>query len=130
MSQDKGIDMTDRQIRQFVDGYVECALWASTDDNDDPLERNYDYGDIAASSLESMRADCVDFIQGNEDDLTALYDDRMGSAGHDFWLTRNRHGAGFWDRGNDPGYRRLTDNAHPYGSSDLYVGDDGLIYVA
>ena len=122
--------MTDRQIRQFVDGYIECALWASTDDNDIPLDRNYDRDNIAAPSLESMRADCVDFIQGNEDDLTALYDGRMEVAGHDFWLTRNGHGAGFWDRGNDPGYRRLTDNAHPYGSSDVYIGDDGLIYVA
>ena len=44
-------------------------------------------------------------------------------------LTRNRHGAGFWDRGHGDKGKRLTDAAHAYGSSDAYLGDDGLLYV-
>ena len=39
-------------------------------------------------------------------------------------------GAGFWDRGNDPVFDRLTKACRPYGSCDAYVGDDGLIYLA
>ena len=56
----------------------------------------------------------------------------MGAAqlgGHDFWLTRNGHGAGFWDRSDclpeDAG-ERLTDAAEKYGEVDLTV-DDGVI---
>lgn len=49
-------------------------------------------------------------------------------AGIDFWLTRNGHGAGFWDRGLGDVGTRLTCAAHNYGSVDLYAGDDGLIY--
>ena len=48
--------------------------------------------------------------------------------GHDFWLTRNRHGAGFWDRGLEFVGINLTDAAHAWGEFNLYVGDDGLIY--
>ena len=49
-------------------------------------------------------------------------------AGHDFWLTRNRHGAGFWngDWFNVSG--SLTQLAQTFGEADLYVGDDGRIY--
>lgn len=49
-------------------------------------------------------------------------------AGHDFWLTRNGHGAGFWDRGMGKLGDRLADAARAYGSVDLYVGDDKKIY--
>ncbi len=49
-------------------------------------------------------------------------------AGHDFWLTRNGHGAGFWDRGLGALGERLSKESKPYGSCDLYVGDDGQIY--
>jgi hypothetical protein len=51
-------------------------------------------------------------------------------AGHDFWLTRNRHGAGFWDRGHGAEGADLTQHAKSFGDCDLYVGDDGGIYAA
>ena len=52
---------------------------------------------------------------------------------HDFWLTRNGHGAGFWDRtyNNDVDGKKgdkLTKIAEKFGGSTLYVGDDGKIY--
>jgi hypothetical protein len=44
-------------------------------------------------------------------------------------LTRNGHGAGFWD-GDWPQTvgQRLTKAAKIYGSVDLVIGKDGLIY--
>ena len=48
---------------------------------------------------------------------------------HDFWLTGNRHGAGFWDRGYGADGDTLTEAAHGYGDVDLYVGDDGQIHA-
>lgn len=60
-------------------------------------------------------------------------------AGHDFWLTRNGHGTGFWDHylefsDDDREQVRtigklLTDASHKFGQCDLYAGDDGKIYI-
>ena len=50
-------------------------------------------------------------------------------AGHDFWLTRNGHGCGFWDGDwTEPAATKLTESAENFGDYDLYIGDDGKIY--
>ncbi|MCP3017426.1 hypothetical protein [Cupriavidus basilensis] len=113
-------------IETFIEAYIECALWSSTDADGDPLDNYASPEDIAPETLAKMREDCVDFYAANEQALEDWADDSQ--AGHDFWLTRNRHGAGFWDRGRGALGQRLTDAAHVYGSVDLYVGDDHLIY--
>jgi hypothetical protein len=52
-------------------------------------------------------------------------------AGHDFWLTRCGHGAGFWDGDwPEPQATILDEAAKRFGNVDLYVGDDGAIYHA
>lgn len=49
-------------------------------------------------------------------------DSWAGQFGHDLALTRNRHGAGFWDRGlGDAGYV-LTDWAHMLGELQVFHG--------
>ncbi|QNP78372.1 hypothetical protein [Agrobacterium tumefaciens] len=51
-------------------------------------------------------------------------------AGHDFWLTRCGHGAGFWDGDwPEPAASVLTTASEEFGNVDLYVGDDGQIYA-
>ncbi len=116
-------------LDSFTTAYLECALWSSTDesreDGGDPLDDNYGLGDLAESALREAIEDCKAFQSDHADDIGT----RFEQAGHDFWLTRNRHGAGFWD-GDWPqeASKRLTDDSHVYGSVDLYVGDDGLIY--
>ena len=50
--------------------------------------------------------------------------------GIDFWLSRNGHGAGFFDRGRQHDGEWLQEMARAYGSCDAYRGDDGLIYLA
>jgi hypothetical protein len=48
---------------------------------------------------------------------------------HDFWLTRNGHGAGFWDGDYEEELgEKLTAICKKMGSIDLYVGDDNKIY--
>ena len=123
-------------IERFLHAYIVAALWSSTDENGEPLDAVFSVEDIAPETLASMREDCADFIQSNAADL-AEYSARMGNeqwsgedrAGHDFWLTRNGHGAGFWDRGLGELGERLTSAAKVYSSVDLYAGDDGLIYA-
>lgn len=115
----------------FTRQYIETALWSTHDYSDDsggaPLDQNYDISDIAPESLASMVADCEEFQRAHETDIAGEY----SQAGHDFWLTRNGHGAGFWDGDwQEPAATRLTDAAHAYGSVDLYIGDDGKIYCS
>jgi hypothetical protein len=131
--------MTTRtQLDEFTLAYIEAALWSTNDESDEsggePLDANYSIENIADEALEKMAADCRRFQEENAADL-ALYDhprytaEEMG--GHDFWLTRNGHGCGFWDRNDclpEEAGQRLTDAAEHYGEVYLYVGDDGLIY--
>lgn len=112
----------------FTRHYIIAALWSSTDENDCALDDNYSADDIAPETRAEMEVDCADFQITNAD-LLAESGLSLEQQGHDFWLTRNRHGAGFWDRGLGEAGRKLTDMAHVYGSVDLYVGDDGQIYA-
>ena len=118
--------------RSAHDRYIETALWSSTDDDGDPLdEGQHDLSDEARSQ---MGADVERFFNGLSElglDLSGHTDERIA---HDFWLTRNGHGAGFWDGDyadlGEENVKLLTDIAKAFGSSDLYVGDDGEIYVS
>lgn len=116
----------------FTIAYITCALWSSNDESTpqggEPMDRNYSMTDIAPETLRSMRDDCARFQEAH-----AALIERAGlsaeSAGHDFWLTRNRHGAGFWDRGLGDVGEKLTDAARAFGECNLYVGDDRRIYL-
>lgn len=130
--------MIDRVVAldAFVRGYVVCALWSSNDDGN-PLDDSFSEDDLAPQCLAGMRADCADFINANMDDLkqyvariTRDAGEGWSSAGHDFWLSRNGHGAGFWDRGLGALGDKLTKAAAVYKGQDLYVGDDRKLYVS
>lgn len=116
------------------EAYVECALWSSTDDEGEPLDRSS--ADLSQEASDEMYRDCADFCQLVTEQYGIRTFDGWDSAqlGHDFWLTRNGHGAGFWDRyygADDPrteNGRKLTEAAKTFGECDLYVGDNGEIY--
>ena len=115
------------ELDAFTDAYVVAAIWSSTDDKDVPLDRNYEACDLAPETLKQMVIDCKLF-QNTVDHMLSLAGTPEQN-GHDFWLTRNHHGVGFWDRG----YRQdigdgLTKAAHSYGECSLFVNDDGKIY--
>jgi len=129
----------------FIDGYVECAIWADCYPTEERLsaegddwERGKD-GLIPTDELRTrMSEDCYDFIDGDDTiDLLAAYvalgrADGIGDewamaarAGHDFWLTRHGHGAGYWDRGLGKLGDELTARAKTYGESDVQPQDLG-----
>ena len=123
----------DVQLDEFARAYVEAALWAETDDKCEPLDSNHTIDDLAPETLDKMAEDCQRFQTENAADIAAGPDHpdytAPERAGHDFWLTRNHHGCGFWDGDwPEPLGERLTAAAHAYGEVYLYVGDDGLIY--
>jgi hypothetical protein len=119
---------------QFTQGYIQCALWSSTDDAGDPLDKNHDWTHLADETLQRMVADCAKFQADNaallaEVDYPRNDSTNLAHAGHDFWLTRCGHGAGFWD-GDLPEElgQALTKASEQFGNVDLYIGDDGKIY--
>lgn len=123
--------VADRSFADYVDTaftqYLETALWSSTTGDDTvPMDEDYCIDDIGDDTRAEMLTDVVAFIADQWSDLNDL---DAGETGHDFWLTRNGHGAGFWDRGLDDRGDRLTDACRPYGEVDLYAGDDGDLYV-
>lgn len=110
----------------FTRQYLATALWASTDDDGEPLDATRDADDIAPESITHAEADCADFRAAFGAEIAG----RETDAAHDLWLTRCGHGAGFWDGDwPEPAASRMTDYAHALGERWPYVGDDGRIYL-
>lgn len=92
-----------------------------------------DYSDEA---IEKIKSDLVKFI--NLLGLTEIQKiiNETGEIfksmfAHDFWLTRNGHGSGFWDSECWGEYQTvLTEKSKEMGDCDAYLGDDGLIYFS
>lgn len=126
------------KLDTFTEAYVTCALWSSNENRDPdgdaglPLDQNFGIADIVPETLAAMIADCEKFQEEHWDDICTCLKagrDSIAEAGHDFWLTRNGHGSGFWD-GDWPEAEaeRLTEASKEFGEFSLYVGDDEKIY--
>ena len=79
--------------------YLIAALWASTDDSGNPLDSKYDLEDIAQESKDKSMQDIKAFMEKAGDLIANIDEEQLG---HDIFLTRNHHGAGFWDRDYSP----------------------------
>lgn len=114
-----------QDLAKFINAYLGCALWSSLDpDMETPLDDDYDSTDIGKDWTHVAIMDCYKFMDANEELLWSTGQGDMGQHGHDFWLTRNHHGAGFWDRGYGEGIgRQLTDAAEGFGECTLSPWD-------
>lgn len=123
-------------MERFVEGYINAALvlLGDTTDFDDSPE-TYSVSQLSPQAIARMNEDCQKFQEQAGEVLTSVVDKNNYSverAGNDFWLTRNGHGAGFWDRDELPEGvgDKLTKIAKEFGTVDLYVGDDSLLYLS
>lgn len=130
-------------LDDFLAGYAEAMAWANTyvPSTDDPTEyvpqgdggpsvtaeregqRWYavlDDGDLYALRQEIDLTDARAFYADNLHLLTATGQTDFGQHGHDFALTRNGHGAGFWDRGYGTAGDILTERAKSYGEANIF----------
>lgn len=98
----------------FRAGYLECAMWA----NEQDAITDSDAGLLQEEANAFLDDHAVRLIQAAEFRTSGRYS--WEQAGHDFYLTRERHGAGFWDSGLGLVGDALTALAHPYGSSDYF----------
>lgn len=118
----------------FVQGYLKAVFWTDASPDAEEELRDTGYIDLAHESLASVIKECEQFQEQARDLLTLAYQRgyEEESAGHDFWLTRNHHGAGFWDRKTlDKGGLgdKLTEVSHRFGDACLMLGDSGKVYV-
>jgi hypothetical protein len=126
------INIGDTATFRFLRGYITAALWSSTDDMGTPLDKEFDTTSIATESLLSAWAECSRFIRECETDLIHLDDETNGD---NFWLTRQRHGAGFWsirtdDESTEYAMQQLTRASHGFGEIDFYIGDDRKLHFS
>ena len=118
-------------IDEILEGYLEAALWTEeenlTEENED-LDVNI--FNIASGSVEQAKKDIETFIANAGEDAIneAVEKNGLSHLGHDILLTRNRHGAGFFDHcyNNE---KKMMDAAQCLGEKYIYCGDDGKIYI-
>lgn len=128
----------------FTQGYIEALFFTECDPSvtaaevspghefaDGSIPSDVGFSDLSSQTLASIIADCEAFQRDNADDIAAAVEAGrpLDHCGHDFWLTRNGHGAGFWDRGLGEVGDRLSDASRAYASADAYFGDDGRVYL-
>lgn len=127
--------MTAAALDEFTKHYLHAALFT------EELDGQYDLKDFTPEALRRAYDDCLRFRLAERDNLAVAYEEYTekglvnhpdaGSpdacAGHDFWLSRNGHGTGFWDRGLSVG-DELHQAASACGMVSLSV-QDGQIHM-
>lgn len=132
-------------FKRSLKEYFECALWTTSeyDENGEclgSLDENFGLEDISFQALLQSARELKSFIglcNSEDPELIGYYINHLApdgcdgaeSFGYDFFLTRNGHGSGFWDRGNyrdendQKAGKVLTELAESFGSADFYVDD-------
>ncbi len=114
-------------IQAFTDSFITALFWSSTISGDDEISADCACEcDLSDDARASIAEECERFAREHFADIAGNAD----NAGHDFALTRNHHGAGFWDGDwpKDVG-ERLTEASRAFGECNLYLGDDGKVYL-
>ena len=104
-------------ISDMVRGYLECAEWCGLEDADREALELAVSPKWTAEAIQRATEDCGAFLADHATEIGSKH----SRAGNDFWLTRNQHGAGFWD-GDWENEETLTKGAHAYG--EAYVSFD------
>jgi len=110
-------------MNPIVEAYLACALWLATDEDGRPLDEKYSTSAFTQAAQKEARNAVVKFFAdvkesiGELDKVFEKWD--LEQIGHDLWLTRNGHGAGFWDRGLPHG-EALSECAKRLGEANVY----------
>lgn len=143
-----------RPLDAFTRAFFQAALWstaahATNDERDDSSfeDLGYTSDDIDPYVRNALAEECESFQEEFGDAIANSEVSRgqgrrgrystLEQAGHDFWLTRNRHGVGFRDGDWPAPLDELLDQASKrMGEVDLYVagqnrnGRNGTIYAS
>lgn len=123
---------------------AETILFCECDDDGVPLDANYRIEDFDKESLDKLYNEYQKFVSVVEkqiteeigdnwdciDDFYDLAQPTLNQTEYDYILTRNSHGAGFWDGDWAPEVSEiLADAARSQHKFTAYVGDDEKIYL-
>jgi hypothetical protein len=78
-------------FKYFKKGYGDCVKFTE----------HFEKNKFSKEGVEKLRSDCDKFFSENFmliKEAVKSEDYTYASAGRDYWLTRNGHGAGYWDR--------------------------------
>ena len=134
---------------QSLRALVASLLWSENDNSDEyggqPLDSNYDIDDIDSDSLNKLEARYRAFVEKAEQQLDAKFGDEFCSiedfytgsnnseyqVEHDYIMTVNGHGCGFWEKHDwqDGAREILVKLAESEPELHAEVGDDGKIYL-
>jgi len=124
-------------LRDIVDAmlpaYLDCALWASVDDDGNPLDDTHDACDVPEEARAPIRADIEGFLRMSHRRLFRHV--RSGDASwdriaNDLFLSRNGHGAGFFHGPYGDDCDTLQALANTLGTSDpIVIGDGDVVFV-
>ena len=122
--------VTDDYASRVEAAALHALVWSETDDEGNPLAWQHTAADVKGGDRRAFYGQVRDFLALCEREGVQLEDLDPGQVGHDFTLTRNGHGAGFWDRGLGERGDRLTDLCRPYGTAALFVDSSGFLRLA
>ena len=128
--------------QEFRQSYITALFWSTTDcrgngdcscNDCECFDSWADESDFADGELAKIDTMCRSFYDTHSDDFvgasTQCTQDEQ--AGHDFCMTQNGHGCGFWDGDwPEPAATRLTSASESARECNIYTGDDGEIYVS
>lgn len=129
-------------LNEILDGYYTAALWSSTYQGEDPDidvdedndksfdDLGYDTSAISNKLKQTTLRDLSGFLSHIDGDEKAvaelkkyLNETNASNFGHHFWLSRNGHGAGFFDHRCNT----LQKQARSFGEVNLYADAHGKI---
>lgn len=113
-----GREMMD-YTKKAVMAAKEALIWSETDEEGNPLDEKYDRSDLALEINMHIFMAIFEMLRKFYPRVREVIDAEQ--FGHDFILTRNGHGAGFWDKGLGSLGEDLTDYCNALGSLNLYI---------
>ncbi|AGM13667.1 hypothetical protein PBI_PHAUX_134 [Mycobacterium phage Phaux] len=141
----RSVELSGADIDSMVEGYLEAQLWAGLDyraEGEEPVtyDENYSRADIAPEYVAAVHEELTEVVAQHPLAVRMYlnareYDPGQGTVsayfGHDFYLTREHHGAGFWDCGLGELGDYLTKVADSYGAAtELWDNGNGRLVAA
>lgn len=134
-------DMKQEDINEILKGYISAALWTEQENLvfdyltnfihnlDKKNIDSFTFDDFHSDSILDAYVDIKTFIRYAGDDaiLEAKIEYGLFRLGMDIWLTRNGHGAGFFDH-NYENNDKLLYAAKKLKPKNIYIGDDEKLH--
>ncbi len=121
-------------VNEFISGYLQAIYFANTWVTEEGTEEgaegsvpiyetDFDGAQFPKEIANELASDCRDFVEANQDLLAQALEqgETAEQAGMDFALSRNGHGAGFFDRGLGAIGKALQEKSRVYGGCQVMI---------